>query len=211
MASFYGYQKMATAAIYLAHLNPVTKAHEQIISTLLGDYRVYVFPVRFVQDGKEVNTKSFPFSYEVRKQMVESVFDDKVKVLPDYAFFAPFGKYMPPLLSSKSWDLRNQIVSHVEESNFVSYTGDNAERLMLKIYRLNPIKADRLDISATSVKEMLYAEALGQKGQDGWRSMVPEPVAKIIEANWDAVDKFAKSEDATTRVMGMKFPKQGYK
>jgi hypothetical protein len=41
--------------------------------------------------------------------------------------------------------------------------------------------------------------------------MVPEAVAKIIEANWDVVKKFAKSEDATARVMGMKFPKQGYK
>ncbi len=202
---------MATAAIYLAHLNPVTKAHEEIIIRLLGDYKVYVFPVRFMQGGKEVNTKSFPFSYEVRKQMAESVFGDRVKVLPDYTFFAPFAKYMPPLLSSKSWELRNQIVSHIEESSYVSYTGDKAERLMLKIYKLNPIKADRLDISASSVKEMLYAEALGQKGQDGWRSMVPEPVAGIIEANWDTVEKFAKSEDATARVMGMKFPKQGYK
>lgn len=202
---------MATAAIYLAHLNPVTKAHEEIITRLLHDYKTYVFPVRFVQNGKEVNTKSFPFSYEVRKQMVESVFGDKVKVLPDYTFYAPFAKYMPPLLSSKSWELRNQIVSHVEETDFVSYTGDKAERLMLKIYRLNPIKADRLDISASSVKEMLYAEALGQKEQDGWRSMVPGPVAGIIEANWGVVERFAKSEDATARVMGMKFPRQGYK
>jgi len=202
---------MATAAIYLAHLNPLTKAHEEIISTLLRNYKVYVFPVRFVQGDVEINTKSFPFSFEVRKQMVEAVFGDRVKVLPDYTFYAPFSKYMPPLLSSKSWELRNQIVSHVEERDFVSYTGDKAERLMLKIYRLNPIKAERLDISASSVKEMLYAEALGQKEQNGWRGMVPEAVAKIIEANWDVVTKFAKSEDATSRVMGMKFPKQGYK
>jgi hypothetical protein len=41
--------------------------------------------------------------------------------------------------------------------------------------------------------------------------MVPEPVARIIGANWDTVIKFARSEDATSRVMGMKFPKQGYK
>ncbi|MEM3161313.1 MAG: hypothetical protein QXJ74_11080, partial [Nitrososphaera sp.] len=146
---------MATAAIYLAHLNPLTKAHEEIISTLLRNYKVYVFPVRFVQGDVEINTKSFPFSFEVRKQMVEAVFGDRVKVLPDYTFYAPFSKYMPPLLSSKSWELRNQIVSHVEERDFVSYTGDKAERLMLKIYRLNPIKAERLDISASSVKEML--------------------------------------------------------
>jgi hypothetical protein len=201
---------MATAALYLAHLNPVTKAHEQIISTLKRDYSVYVFPVRFLQDGKEVNTKSFPFSFEQRKEMVESVFGDSVNVLPDYTFYAPFAKYMPPLLSGKSWELRNRIVSHVKEQDFVSYTGDKAERLMLKIYRLNPLKADRLEISASSIKEMLYREALeGDKG--AWREMVPEPVVKVIERNWAVVEKFAKAEDATTRVMGMKFPKQGYK
>lgn len=202
---------MATAAIYLAHLNPVTKAHEQIMSTLLRDYKVYVFPVRFVLDGKEVNTKSFPFSFEVRKQMVESIFGDRVKVLPDYTFFAPYSKYLPPLLSSRSWELRHQIVSHIEERDFVSYTGDKAERLMLKIYRLNPLKADRLEISASSVKEMLYSQALGEKRQDGWHDMVPAPVAGVIEANWDTVERYAKSEDETTRVMGMKFPQQGYK
>lgn len=201
---------MATAALYLAHLNPVTKAHEQIISMLKRDYPVYVFPVRFLQDGKEVNTKSFPFSFEQRKEMVESVFGDSVSVLPDYTFYAPFSKYMPPLLSGKSWELRNQIVSHVKEENFVSYTGDKAERLMLKVYRLNPLKADRLEISASSIKEMLYREALeGDRGT--WRDMVPVPVVGVIECNWDVVKKFAKEEDATKRVMGMKFPKQGYK
>lgn len=202
---------MATAAIYLAHLNPLTKAHEQIISSLLRDYEVYVFPVRFFREGSEINTRSFPFSFEVRKQMVRSVFGEKVKVLPGYTFYAPFVKYMPPLLSSKSWELRNQIVSHIEESDFVSYTGDKAERLMLKIYRLNPLKADRLDISASDVKERLYRDALGRKDQDIWRSMVPAPVIKIIEENWNVVERYAESEDATTRVMGMKFPKEGYK
>lgn len=202
---------MVTAAIYLAHLNPVTRAHEEIISTLLNDYRVYVFPVRFVLDEKEVNTRSFPFSYEVRKQMVESVFGGRVKVLPGYTFYAPFSKYLPPLLSSKSWKLRNDIVSYLEEEDFVSYTGDKAERLMLKVYHLNPIKADRLKISASSVKEMLYSEALGQEVPERWRTMVPASVSKIIDANWDLVEKFARSEDATTRVLGMKFPQQGYK
>ncbi|MEO9296340.1 MAG: hypothetical protein ABI347_12175 [Nitrososphaera sp.] len=202
---------MATAALYLAHLNPVTRAHEEIISKLKRDYySVYVFPVRFMQDGSEINTKSFPFSFEQRKEMVESVFGNSVKVLPDYTFYAPFAKYMPPLLSGRSWELRNQIVSHVTEEKFVSYTGDKAERLMLKIYKLNPLKADRLEISASSVKEMMYQEALDGR-QKGWRDNVPGPVAKVIEKNWDTVTKFAKAEDATTRVMGMKFPRQGYR
>ncbi|HEU4984958.1 MAG TPA: hypothetical protein VFT58_04910 [Nitrososphaera sp.] len=200
-----------TAALYLAHLNPVTKAHESIISTLKRDYSVYVFPVRFMKDNLEVNTRSFPFSFEQRKEMVESIFGDSVSVLSDYTFYAPFAKYMPPLLSSKSWELRNQIVSHVKEGKFVSYTGDKAERVMLKIYRLNPLKADRLEISATSVKDMLYREALDKGDRGTWREMVPASVVKVIERNWSAVERFAREEDATARVMGMKFPREGYK
>jgi hypothetical protein len=202
---------MSTAAIYLAHLNPMTKAHESIISTLKKDYHVYIFPVRFIKDRREINTKSFPFSYELRKSMVESVFGDSVSVFPDYTFYAPFVKYMPPLLSSRSWQLRNQIIAQVKEEKFVSYTGDKAERLMLKAYRLNPLKADRLEISASSVKEELYRQAIEGGNDEGWCDKVPEQVVDIIKKNWDVVDKFARIEDSTTRVMGMKFPKEGYK
>jgi hypothetical protein len=202
---------MSTAAIYLAHLNPMTRAHESIISALKQNYNVYVFPVRFIKDGREVNTKSFPFSYELRKSMIESVFGGSVVVLPDYAFYAPFGKYMPPLLSFRSWELRNQIIAQIKEDSFVSYTGDKAERLMLKAYGLNPLKADRLEISASSVKEELYRQAI-EGGNDGsWRDNVPKPVADIIKKNWDVVEKFARMEDVTVRRVGMKFPKEGYK
>jgi hypothetical protein len=201
----------STAAIYLAHLNPMTKAHESIISTLKQDYRVYVYPVRFLKDGWEINTKSFPFSFELRKAMVESVFGDSVAVLPDYTFYAPFVKYLPPLISSRSWELRNQIIAQIKEGSFVSYTGDKAERLMLKVYRFNPLNAARLEISASSVKEKLYRQAAEGTGDNEWRNNVPAPVVEIIKRNWDVVDKFARMEDNTMRVMGMKFPKEGYK
>ena len=199
------------AAIYLAHLNPMTKAHESIISTLKENYRVYVYPVRFLKDGREINTKSFPFSFELRKAMVESVFGDSVVVLPDYTFYAPFVKYLPPLISSRSWELRNQIIAQIKEGRFVSYTGDKAERLMLKVYRFNPLNAARLEISASSVKEKLYRQATESIGDNEWRNKVPAPVVEIIKRNWDVVDKFARMEDNTMRVMGMKFPKEGYK
>lgn len=202
---------MSTAAIYLAHLNPMTRAHELIISNLKKDYHVYVFPVRFIKDGREINTKSFPFSYERRKSMVESVFGDSVSVLPDYTFYAPFVKYMPPLLSPRSWELRNQIIAQIKEDKFVSYTGDKAERMMLKAYRLNPLKADRLEISASSVKEELYRQAIEGRDDERWRDKVPEQVLDIIKKNWDIVDKFARMEDGTVRRVGMKFPKEGYK
>jgi hypothetical protein len=201
---------MNSVAIYLAHLNPLTLAHESIISTLKINYQVYVFPVRFVKDDLEINTKSFPFSYAQRKSMVESVFGSSVSVFPDYTFYAPYAKYLPPLLSPRSWELRKNILTRVQEKKFVSYTGDRAERLMLKAYRLKPLKAERLEISASSVKNELYRQAV--EGGDGtWDAKVSEQVVGIIKKNWDTVDKFARLVDSTTKVMGMKFPKDGYK
>jgi hypothetical protein len=204
----------AAAAIYLVHLNPMTNAHKSIISGLKKDYRVYIFPVRFIKDGQEVNTKSLPFSYQLRKQMVESVFGDSVAVLPNYTFYAPYSKYMPPLLSSRSWELRNQIITQINEEKFVSYTGDKAERLMLKAYRLNPLKAHRLEeVSASSIRAKLYRQVVVEGGGDSdeeWREKVPEGVVEVIKKNWNIVDKFSRMEDNTTRVMGMKFPKEGY-
>src|SRR5919107_1760432 len=202
----------AAAIIYLAHLNPMTNAHKSIILRLKKDYRVYVFPVRFIKDGQEVNTKSLPFSYQLRKQMIESVFGDSVVVLPDYTFYAPYSKYMPPLLSPRSWQLRNQIITQIDEEKFVSYTGDRAERLMLKAYRLNPLKADRLEVSASSIRARLYRQVVeGGDRDEEWCEKVPEAVVEIIKKNWNIVEKFARMEDSTTRVMGMKFPHEGYK
>ena len=205
----------AAAIIYLAHLNPMTNAHKSIILKLKKDYRVYVFPVRFIKDGQEVNTKSLPFSYPLRKQMIESVFGDSVVVLPDYTFYAPYSKYMPPLLSPRSWQLRSQIITQIDEEKFVSYTGDRAERLMLKAYRLNPLKADRLEVSASSIRARFYRQVVegggGGAGDEEWSEKVPGAVAEIIKKNWNIVEKFARMEDSTTRVMGMKFPNEGYK
>jgi hypothetical protein len=39
---------------------------------------------------------------------------------------------------------------------------------------------------------------------------VPEKIAKIIKQNWEIIEKFAAVEDKTKKVLGMKFPKQGY-
>jgi hypothetical protein len=201
---------VGAAAIYLVHLNPMTTAHESIISKLKKKYHVYIFPVRFVKDGQEINTKSLPFSYCLRKEMIESVFGNSVTVLPDYTFYAPYRKYLPPLLSSRAWKLRNQIISQISEKKFVSYTGDKTERLMLKAYRLNPLKADRLEISASSIRAKLYSQVVDGKSDEEWRRKVPEPVTQIIKKNWNIVDKFARMEDSTAKVMGMKFPQEGY-
>ena len=45
-----------TIAIYLAHLNPVTNAHSEIIKDLTKSDEVVVKPVRFLIDGNEVNS-----------------------------------------------------------------------------------------------------------------------------------------------------------
>ena len=149
-----------SAVILLAHLNPLTNAHEEIILSLSKQYNVYVLPVVFLRKGKEITTRSFPFPYHVRKAMIESIFDDmNIVVLPNYSFESPFIKYFPPLISPFSWVLRKKILENVKENRFVSYTGDAVERLMLRVYLMHPTQAKRLDISASNVKESLYRQA----------------------------------------------------
>ena len=197
---------MATA-IYLAHLNPVTNAHVEIIEELKKENKVVVMPVRFLNGEKEVNSKSFPFNFEIRKKMIESVFDDSVLISPNYTFYAPFKKYFPPLISLKSWSLRKQILQGIENDYF-TYTGDKAEGLMLKLYRLNPKVGTRKLVSATNVKNEMYANSEGKNSE--WEKFVPVNVAKIIIENWQIIEKFASAEDMTKRIAGMKFPKEGY-
>jgi hypothetical protein len=198
---------LLTICIYLAHLNPMTNAHVEIIEEQKKENKVVVMPVRFLNGEKEINSKSFPFSFETRKKMIESVFGDSVTVSSNYTFFAPFKKYFPPLISPKSWSLRKQILQEIEDDYF-TYTGDKAEGLMLKLYRLNPKVGTRKSVSATSVKNEMYAATQGD--ESSWEKFVPLSVAKIINENWETVKKFASEEDMTTRVAGMKFPKEGY-
>jgi hypothetical protein len=195
-------------ALYLAHLNPVTDAHIEIITDLKKEADIVkVMPVVFKYGDREVNSKSFPFNFETRKKMLMSVFGDSIQITDDYAFFAPFKKYLPPLLRRRSWKLRKQILRGVN-GDFFSYTGDKTEGYMLKLYRLKPRIGKRKSISASSVKEKLFDAALGKEST--WKEDVPESVAKIIEESWKTVEKFANTEDMTTRVAGMKFPKEGF-
>jgi len=238
-------------ALYLAHLNPVTNAHVEIISDLKGAAgTVKVMPVVFRdRDHNEVNSRSFPFSFECRREMLESVFGDSIAISDDYTFYAPFKRYMPPLLSPMSWRLRGQILRGVESRRYFSYTGDRAEGYMLRLYRLKPRVGTRRPVSAASVKERMYGAALAEggigsdRGPDdspdddtndhssndhdgtdtgggrgagpeevrapgGWESDVPEQVERIIRREWDVVRRFAGAEDMTTRILGMKFPKE---
>ena len=164
-------------------------------------------PVIFKLGEKEVTSKSFPFNFEIRKKMIKSVFGDSVLITDDYTFEAPFKKYLPPLLSLKSWKLRKKILTGVK-GNYYSYTGDKAEGYMLKLYRLKPKIGERKSLSAASVKEKMYDTVLGRKSD--WRTDVPESVGKIIEENWQEIEKYAKLEDKTRRVLGMKFPIEGW-
>ena len=197
---------MATA-IYLAHLNPLTNAHVDIIKELEKTDEVVIMPVRFLVQEKEINSKSFPFSFEVRKKMIESVFGNSVKISSNYTFHAPFKKYFPPLISPKSWSLRKEILNGIQD-DYYTYTGDKAEGLMLKLYRLKPKVGTRRELSASSVKNDMYTAASGK--ESNWEKDVPEQVSEIIKDNWDIVTNFATSEDHTMRVAGMKFPKEGY-
>ncbi len=193
-------------ALYLAHINPVTVAHEQIISELRGMAdSVIVMPVTFMRDGTEVNSRSFPFTYDARKRMVRALFGDSVSVSRAYTFTAPFSRYLPPLLSRASWSLRQGIVAEAGDDYF-TYTGDRAEWLALKVYGLRPIVGTRKSVSATGVRDRMYRAALG--GNDDWRGGLPPKVADIIAEpdNWQVVMGLADAADTTRRVLGMKFP-----
>lgn len=197
-----------TVAIYLAHLNPVTNAHVEIINELKKDAKVKVMPVVFLDNGNEINSRSFPFSFEIRKKMLFAVFGDSIEVSSNYTFHAPFFRYFPPMLSPYSWKLRNQILQGINE-DFYTYTGDKTEGLMLKAYRLKPKIGMRKEISASSVKNKLYEAAQGKKTD--WQNDVPKEVVKIIEENWAIVERYANTPDMTTRIAGMKFPKASLK
>ena len=190
-------------------MNPVTNAHVKIIQELQKDAdKVKVMPVVFRDKDKEINTRSFPFDFNTREAMLDAVFGDKITVTDDYAFYAPFKKYMPPLFSPKSWQLRKRILNDVKGKDFFSYTGDRAEGYMLKMYRLKPKIGKRKPLSATSVKDAMYDAALGHESE--WEGDVPQGVIKIIQANWKMIERFAQTADTTTRVAGMKFPKEGW-
>jgi len=193
-------------ALYLAHMNPVTDAHAQIV----GDLRsradsVIVMPVRFVRGGGEVNSRSFPFTHATRARMVRAIFGDGVAVSDAYTFTAPFWRYLPPLLSRESWRLRGRIAAE-GGGDYFTYTGDRAEWLALGAYGLRPVLGRRRPVSATGVRERMYRAALGE-GVD-WRRGLPAAVAEIIAegGNWEAVRRLAGAADTTRRVMGMKFP-----
>ena len=196
-----------TIAIYLAHLNPVTNAHVEIIKDLIRDDDVVVMPVRFLIGNTEINSKSFPFTFDIRKKMLESVFEDSITISSNYTFHSPFKKYFPPLVSKGSWKLRKEILSEIE-GDYYTYTGDKAEGLMLKLYRLKPKIGQRKQLSATSVKNDMYKSSLEK--ENDWEKQVPASVAKIIRENWNVVEGFASLEDNTMRILGMKFPREGY-
>ncbi|MDE1766427.1 MAG: hypothetical protein KGI27_09190 [Thaumarchaeota archaeon] len=196
-----------TIAIYLAHLNPVTKAHVEIINELKNNDEVRVLPVIFSIDGKEINSKSFPFSYELRKKMLEAVFGDSISIMSNYTFYAPFAKYMPPLLSPYSWGIKKQILGEIG-ADYFTYTGDKAEAFVLRLYGLNPKVGKRKETSASFVKQKMFEAAEGK--DTDWENFVEPEIVEIIHDNWDVVKKFTQAPDLTYRVLGMKFPSIGF-
>jgi len=188
-------------------LNPVTKAHVEIINELKKENQVRVLPVIFMKNGMEINIRSFPFSYDLRKKMLQSVFGESITVLPNYTFYAPFIKYIPPMFSPYSWKIKQQILDEIKTEYF-TYTGDKAEGFVLKLYGLNPKIGKRKETSASFVKQKMFDSALGK--DTDWENYVDPEVVKIIRESWNVVKKFADAEDQTYRILGMKFPSTGF-
>ena len=69
--------------------------------------------------------------------MLKAVFGESITILPNYTFYAPFIKYMPPMFSPYSWKIKKQILDGIS-TDYFTYTGDKAEGFVLKLYGLNP-------------------------------------------------------------------------
>lgn len=164
-------------------------------------------PVIFMNKGNEINSRSFPFNFELRKKMLHAIFADSISVLSNYTFYAPFVKYMPPLLSPRSWRIKKQILSGISEEYF-TYTGDKVEGFVLRLYGLNPKIGTRKAISASLVKEKMFDAARGK--DTDLEKHVPAEIVKIIHENWDVVKKYSTAKDLTYRILGMKFPSDGF-
>lgn len=48
------------------------------------------------------------------------------------------------------------------------------------------------------------------EGQVKWSDFVSPKVMEVIKKNWEIIRAFSISKDETIRVMGMKFPKNGF-
>src|SRR5574340_1639643 len=132
--------------------------------------------------------------------MLQSIFGDSIDVSSNYTFYAPFAKYMPPLISPYSWKIKAQILDGIKE-NYFTYTGDKAEAFVLRIYGLNPKVGKRKETSASFVKQKMFEAALGK--DTDWEKYVDPEVVKIIQDNWEIVKKFANAPDLTYRVLGI--------
>jgi hypothetical protein len=73
-----------------------------------------------------------------------------------------------------------------------------------------------MDISASYIREMIYAQAKeGKREREGasdqkWSDFVPHEVFQIIMDNWGIVRNFASFPDRTRKFMGLKFPTEGF-
>ena len=78
--------------------------------------------------------RSFPFPYELRKAMLESVFPKvpNLTISPDYTFFSPFIKSLTTVNFTILMDAQNKILQNIHESEFVTYTGDISENVYSK-------------------------------------------------------------------------------
>ena len=112
-------------------------------------------------------------------------------------------KIFPSFYSSPFPKIKKNIISGIKESKFITYTGDRAERLLLKLFGFNPIQAtDRLFL--LRMLKTLYKSASSFKCYRSnnnmdleWNSYVSPNVSNIIKNNWNVIEHFSNSADKT--------------
>ncbi len=69
-----------------------------------------MFSSQFIKNQNEVTTRSFPFSFEIRKQMILESFDynENIQVLGDYAFVFSICKVFFSFFSSTVFTIKKK-------------------------------------------------------------------------------------------------------
>jgi len=148
--------------LFIGRFQPFHQAHLSDIKLALKEYDKVIIAIG---SSQEKETKENPFSYEERKEMIETTL--KAHKIVDYDIVP-----VPDINNDKEW------VEHVKkiipDFNIV-YTGNN---LTEKLFKEKNIKVKKIEliphINATEIRKRILHK-------NNWKELVPKEVAEYIE------------------------------
>lgn len=189
--------------VFLGWFSPLTVYHYEVIQSLEKKGELLVGPTHFEHDGKEVLTRTRPFSYEERSEMLESVGVDTI------SSYRPTSPYITYLLPQRRKKLIDDIREDVPEDS-VFFTRDLGEAWLLELVGFDVEYEKRSGLSGTSVRKLIYEEI--ERGEPtGWEESVAPGADEIIRRKdtWRRLEDFCYAQDDTYHLFGFKVPMKG--